>query len=167
MTLPRIRISIATIMMLVITAAAASALVARVVQPLQKVLSSVPLGRYNLAAVLILGIVLTGVALAARKGHSPNQAMLQIALACLGFLFAVSLPDFLPPRARIYWLQVLFAVLVVIPLVVRRTLKNRTERGPQRAWRMKTCEAVAFAYFNMILVLVGIAIEGVVTAIFM
>jgi len=154
----RPRISIATVMMLVVTAASASALAARMLRLLAKS-AQVAGDRYDGVAVVILAIVLTGLALAARKGHSLNQAMVQITLACLGLLFVLSLPEWGSFRLMIYWLQILFATLVVGPLMVRRAVRTRMDRGPRRTWWMRTCEAIAFAYLNILLVLAGAGIE--------
>ena len=160
MARPRISFSIATLMMLVGTVGSVAALVARVLELLQEVVSK-SLHPYvsDLAALWVVGIVLTGVALAVWRGHTANQAMLQISLACLAFLYAISMTR-LGSRLSFYWLQSLFAVLVVVPLVARRRIKFRLARGPRRTWWLGTCEAVAFAYLNMLLVLAGMAIEG-------
>lgn len=167
MTLPRFRISIATGMMLVVTTASASALAARVLRLLTDVTTNpFEFGFYDLCAVLILGIVLTAVALAARKGHSPNQTMLQITVTCLSFLYAITMFELSSQRIKIYWLQALFGVLVALPLVARRLIKRRLDRGPRRSWWMKTCEAVAFAYLNMLLVLAGVGIEAFIAVSF-
>ena len=92
----RLRVSIATVMMLVVTAAAASGLAARLIrsQFADAIAQAAGAARPgDIVAVLILAIVLTALALAARKGHTANQAMLQITLSCLGCLYVFSLPE--------------------------------------------------------------------------
>lgn len=164
--MPRLRISIATVMMLVVTAAAASGLAARLlgieaVGELAQAAGAVP---GDALAVLILAIALTALALAARKRHTANQAMLQATLSCLGFLFVFSLAEIPSKRLQLYWLQALFAALVVAPLLARRAARARLDRGPRRAWWMGTFEAIAFAYLNMFLVSVGAGVEGLAIA---
>ena len=162
MLFPRFRISfsIATLMMLVVTVASAAALVMRVLLFLQTELrKSLHPYTADMAALWILGIVLTGVALAAWRGHTANQAMARISLSCLAFLYALSVSK-LDSRVAFYWLQSLFGVLVVLPLLARGWNKTRLDLGPRRTWWLGTCEAVAFAYLNMLLVLAGMAIEG-------
>ena len=152
-------VSIATLMMLVVTVSSAVAQVARALELLREVLNnSLQAYTADFATLWILGIVLTGVALAAWRGHTANQAMLQISLSCLAFLYALSVIK-LDVHFAFYWLQSLFGVLVVAPLVARRWIKTRLGRGSRRVWWLATCEAVGCAYLNMLLVLAGMAIE--------
>ena len=159
----RLRISIATIMMLVVTVGAASGLAARMLST--KIASELALGAGgvrsgDVVAVLLLAVGLTALTLAAWKRHTANQMMLQITMACLGLLFVLSLGDMASKRFQLYWLQILFAVLVVGPLLARRAVRARMIRGRGRTWWMGTCEAIAFAYLNMLLVAIGAVIEG-------
>ena len=161
--MPRPRISIATVMMLVVTAATASGLAARMLSSglAPALAGAVPGARSSdIVAVLIAAVVLTALMLATRKRHTANQTMLQIAATCLGLLYLLSLPDITSKRLQLYWLQVLFAVLVVGPLLARRAVRTRMDRGPRRSWWMGTFEAIAFAYLNMLLVGIGGAVEG-------
>ena len=158
MTFPRFRISLATVMIVVITAAAASALFASLVRHLPTGPMSTAI-RYDVAILFVLGIILTGMAIAARKAHSPHLAMLQITVACLGYLGLLSLAEISLSRPLFYWYQASFAALVVVPLIARRIVKRQIEKGPRRTLWMKRCEALAFAFLNMVLVLTGVGVQ--------
>lgn len=163
----RPRLTMATVMYLVVTSAAAIALMVRLgrhITPIPQFGSAI---RYEIAGLFVAAIVLTGAALAARKRHSPYLAMLQITVACLGFLLLISLVEVEYFRPALYWYQATFAVLVVIPLVIRRIIKLRMEKSPLRASRMKLCESFAFAFLNMVLVLIGVLVQGLIAVAFM
>ena len=163
MTLTRPRLTMATVMVLVITAGSASALFARLAHHLPPIPPSSSM-RYEIAGLFVAAIGLTGVAIAARKRHSPYLAMLQITVACLAYLILISVAEISRLRPVLYWYQIAFAVLVVIPLVVRRIIKLRMEKSPRRAQWMKTCESLAFAFLNMILVLIGVGAQTLIFA---
>ena len=80
----RFRFSIASLLMLVITAAAASSLFAKVRQLGES--AGLATWTYDPPSLMILAIVLTAVALGALKSHSACQMMLQVTLASLGYL---------------------------------------------------------------------------------
>src|SRR4051794_10553872 len=83
----RFRFSMAAIMMLVVTAAAASAVFAKVRSLLlaNTAISTSPWVT-DAPALLLLGIVLTALAIAAVRKHTAVQAMLQVTVACLALL---------------------------------------------------------------------------------
>ena len=158
MIIPRFRISLATVMIVVVTAAAASALFASLVRHLPT--GTIPSAiRYDIAILFVAAIILTGMAIAARKGHSPHLTMFQITLACLAYLGLLSLAEISRGRPVYYWYQASFALMVVIPLIARRIIKRRIDKGPRRTLWMKRCEAVAFAFLNMVLVLIGAGVQ--------
>jgi hypothetical protein len=76
------RFSMATLMMLVVTAAAASALFAKVQAHSED--PSRPTWKYDSPALVTLAIALTAVALGALKDHSVAQTMFQATIAYLG-----------------------------------------------------------------------------------
>jgi hypothetical protein len=87
--LRKMRFTMATVMMLVVTAAVAFALFA-------KARDHVPHAQYpyiniDAPAVFVISIALTAIALGALKAHSPGQIMLQIVLAYLAYLALISL----------------------------------------------------------------------------
>ena len=79
-----------------------------------------------------------------------SPATVMIAVVTAGAASALSL---------YYWYQASFAVLVVVPLIARRIVKRRLDKGPRRTLWMKRCEAVAFAFLNMVLVLIGAGVQ--------
>ncbi len=153
----KIRFSMATIMMLVATAAACSALFAKAREHIPAV--GQPYLRFDAPFLFTLSIVLTAVALGALKGHTAVQMMLQTTIACLGYVSLIGLAESGMQRPLLYWFQVSFALLVTIPLLARRSVKAGMERGPRRTWWKGTCEAVLFSFFTMILILGGLLIQ--------
>lgn len=151
------RFSLAAIMMLVATAGAASALFAKAREFVPQ--GTQPYLRFDAPFLFVLSIALTAVALGALKGHTAVQMMLQTMIACLGYLSLIGLAEANMERPLLYWFQVGFGLLVTLPLLARRSVKTRMERGPRRDWWRGTCEAVLFAFFTMMLVLVGLMIE--------
>lgn len=156
--LRRFRFSMATILMLVVTAAAGSALFAKVRQLFGDGGGN-PTWTVDIPTLLTLAIALTAIALGALKGHSAVQIMLQATLAYLGYLSVLWLVEAEWHRLLLYWFQVTFALTVALPLVARRIVKNELPRGPRRRLWMRTFEAVVFSFLNMVLVLVGVLFE--------
>ena len=155
--LRKVRFSMATVMMLVATAAAGSALFAKARQHIPA--ANQPYMKFDAPFLFTLSIALTAVALGALKGHTAVQMMLQTTIACLGYVSLIGLAEAGMERPLLYWFQVSFGLLVTIPLIARRAVKRGMERGPRRTWWKGTCEAVLFAFFTMILVLWGLLVE--------
>ncbi len=152
--LPRIRFSMASVMMLVVTAAAGSAFFVEVREHART--ASIGMSsQYDLAAVGTLAVSLTAVALGALKHHSAVQMMLPATITYLGFLSVIWIAEAGYERLLFYWVQIAFALTVALPLVARRHVKAELPRGPGRTWWKRTCEAVVFAFPNMVLVVLG------------
>jgi hypothetical protein len=153
----RVRFTLATVMMLVVTSAAASALFAKVRE--HAAVATKPYLKIDAPVLFVLSIVLTAVALGSMKGHSAVQTMLQVTVACLGYLSLIWLAEAMLERPLLYWFQVGFGVLVAAPMWARNVVKTEMDRGPRRDWWKKTFEAVIFAFLTMNLVLLGILIQ--------
>jgi hypothetical protein len=147
-----VRFSLQTVMMLVITAAAASALYAKI--RLHTTVTTAA-WKFDGPSLFLLAIFLTALPLAAWQNHSAFQTMLQITLACLGCLTLIWIGEAQYERLLRYWFQTTFAGTVTLPLFARRLVKNQLPRGPRRDWWKKTCEAVFFSFLNLMLVAVG------------
>ncbi len=145
-------------MMMVLTAAAATALFAKVHQHTGAM--GQPGWGIDVPSLLLLAVVLTAVALGSWKEHTSVQIMLQITIACLGFLVLLQVGEAQYERATRYWFQSLFAVTVCAPLVARRYVKAKMPRGARRNWWKKTCEAVFFSFLNVVLISAGGAFQG-------
>jgi hypothetical protein len=158
--LRKFRFSMALVMMLVVTAAAASALFAKIRQLVPA--NNLPYLRIDAPVLFLLSIGLTAVALGALKKHSLGQMMLQITVACLSYLSLIALAESGVVRPLLYWFQVHFGLLVTLPLVARRLVKTEMERGPNRTLWKNRCEAVFFAFLTMMLVLFGLLIQFIV-----
>jgi hypothetical protein len=155
--LRKFRFSMAMVMMMVVTAAAASALFAKVRTHIPA--SNQPYLKIDAPILFVLSIGLTGVALGALKSHSAGQTMLQITIACLGYVSLIGLAEAGRERPLLYWFQFSFGLLVTAPLLARRIVKSEMERGPRRTWWKKTFEAVFFAFLTMMLVLLGLLLQ--------
>jgi len=151
--LRKMRFTMATVMMLVVTAAVAFALFA-------KARDHIPTAQYPYLAVdapsvFVISITLTAIALGALKAHSSGQIMLQIVLACLAYLGLISLAELGALRPLLYWFQSCFALLATGPLIARSYVKAEMERGPRRTWWKKTTEAILFSFFTISIVLIS------------
>ena len=136
--LGKVRFSLATIMMLVVTSAAAVALYAKVFRHVQHITTTG--WKLDVPSLFLLAIALTAMALASWKEHSANQAMLQMTLACVGCLILIGICEAQYDRMVRYWFQGSFAATVSLPLLVRRYVKSELPRGPRRDFWKKSCE---------------------------
>jgi len=155
--LRKFRFSMSLVMMMVVTAAASSALFAKIREHVPA--SNQPYLRIDAPVLFIASIALTAVALGALKSHTAGQMMLQITVACLSDLSLISLAESGRERPLLYWFQISFGVLVTVPLVARRIVKTEMERGPRRTWWKNTFESIFFAFLTMMLVLLGILLQ--------
>ncbi|MDR3638914.1 MAG: hypothetical protein P4L84_34230 [Isosphaeraceae bacterium] len=158
--LGKVRFNLSTVMMLVLTAAAASALFVKVRFHTGPIAS--PGWQVDVPSLFLTAIVLTAVALGSWKEHTPVQTMLQIALTCVGCLALIWIGESQYDRAIRYWFQGTFAATVTLPLLARRIVKSEMPRGPRRDWWKKTCEAVFFSFLNMMLVTFGGMLQAAV-----
>ncbi len=163
--LRKMRFTLATVMMLVVMSAAVSALFVKV-QRIPKLANQTYLNlKVDAPILFVVSIVTTAVALASLKCHSAVQTMLQVTVACLGYLSLIWLAETGLTRPLLYWFQVSFAILVTLPLLARRIVKTEMERGPRRTWWMRTFEAIFFSYLTMTLILVGMLLQALALAV--
>lgn len=160
MSIRNLRVPISTMMMLVVAAAAGSALFAGA----RSHTVSAAL-KTDAPMLLLLAIGLTAVALGSWKSHTVVQILLQGTLACLGCLTLIWASEAGMERTVRYWFQAMFAATVVAPLIARRYVKETMPRGPGRDWWKKTCEAVFFSGLGLLLVFVGGMLQAIVTMI--
>jgi hypothetical protein len=140
-------------MMFVVTAAAGSALFAKVWTH-SEFAGTVGL-KTDVPSLLLLAIGLTAIAIGAWKEHSAVQTMLQMTLAFLGCLSLIWIGEAKLERLVRYWFEVAFALTVCLPMLARRYVKANVARGPRRDWWKKTCEAVFFSFVTVMLVTAG------------
>ncbi len=155
----KLRFNLATVMCFVVTAAAGSALFAKVRQFTPD--AGKAYLKIDTPILFVLSIVLTAIALGALKGHTARQVMLQFTIACVGYLSLLELAEWHVQRPLLYWFQLSFGVLVTGPLVARDAVKRNMERGPRRTWWKNTWEAVFFSFLTMMLVLVGLLLQWI------
>jgi hypothetical protein len=161
----RIRFSTGTIMMFVLTAAAAMALFVKIRHYTDVVLVGILAAagwRIDVPSLFLLAIGLTALALGSWKEHSAAQIMLQVTCACVGCLTLIWIGEAQYERAIRYWCQGMFAATVTIPMMARRFVKTGLPRGPRRDWWKKTCEAVFFSFLTMLLVTAGGLLQAAV-----
>jgi hypothetical protein len=158
LTIRKLQIPMRTAMMMVLTVAVAAALFVKVFEHT----SGIPSTGWGIdvPSLLLLAIVLTGTALGSWKEHTSFQIMLQIAIACLGYLVLIQIGEAQFERATRYWFQTTFALTVCLPLLARRYVKSKLPKGPRKAWWKKTCEAVFFSFLNLVLILAGGLFQG-------
>lgn len=169
--LRRFRFSMAAIMMLVVTSASAFALFMKVRAMLDTARanprsnSSWPV---DSPAILLIGIELTAIAIAAVRKHTAIQMMIQATLACLMLLVLMyqlghpsGIGNFVERTSR-YWFQSCFALTVVLPLLAGRLLSAEMEPGPRLMWWRGTMESVLASFANLMLVGVGVLVEMVI-----
>jgi hypothetical protein len=161
--LRKMRFTMATVMMLVVTAAVAFALFAKARDHIPT--ATHPYMNVDAPAVFVISIALTGMALGALKAHSPGQIMLQVVLAYLAYLGLITLAEAGAFRPLLYWFQASFAILAVGPLIARSYVKAEMERGPGRTWWKKTTEAILFSFFTITIVLVSGFLQWLTTLI--
>jgi hypothetical protein len=157
--LPKLRLTMATAMMLVVTCGMASALFAKI-HKYSAVATQVYL-KIDAPILFVVSIVSTAIGLGALKSHSANQTMIQTSVACFAYLTLIWIAESGQERPLLYWFQISFALMVTAPLLARRIIKSEMPRGPRRDWWKKTCEAIFFAFLTMMLVLLGILIQWV------
>lgn len=160
--IPRVRFSMGSISMFVVTAAAGSALFEKLMEHSRTGVT--PTWKYDSPTLVVLAIALTAIALGALKSHSAVQTMLQATVAFLGYFSLISIAESGHLRVLLYWFQSAFAATVALPLVARKVVKEQMPRGPRRNWWKKTCEALVFAFFNIMLVALGAFIQWVMFA---
>jgi hypothetical protein len=142
-----------TVMMMVLTAAVACALFVKVFQ--HTAFAAGTGWSVDAPSLFLAAILLTAVALGSWKEHSSFQIMLQMTIACLGYLVLIQIGEASLLRTMRYWFQASFALTVCAPLLARRYVKATLPRGPRRAWWKRTCEAVFFSFLNLMLVSAG------------
>ena len=156
----KIRFNMATGMMFVVSAAVASALFVKVYQFIPGVGQTYL--KIDAPALFIVSIALTAIGLGALKNHSAVQTMLQITVACLGFLILIELGEMHLKRPLLYWFQGCFGLYVTVPLVVRNIAKRDLPRGPRRTLWKNNCETIFFAFLTMTLVFLGVFLQWAV-----
>jgi hypothetical protein len=110
----------------------------------------------------LLAIALSAVTLGAWKDHSAVLMMLQFTLACVGCLTLTWIVEAGWERGVRYWYQGTFAATVTLPILIRSHVKTRMPRGPRRERNKRICEAIFFSYLNILLVTVGVLLQGLV-----
>ncbi len=147
--MPRSRFSLALMMLLVVTAASAAALGARIDRIWQ---GTTGWFRGELVGLLILAISANGVVLARWSRHGMVQALSQINVACLTLLAMIAANEWGDGFLVFRWLPVLLMLALVAPLGAIQLIQDQHLRSPRAVWWSKTAEVMACAAINLLAV---------------
>lgn len=158
----KVRISMADVLMLVLAAAAASALFARL-RMMIKAKGATDHWDLHVPAVLVLAIVLTCVAIGSWRRFSLAGSTLCATSACLQILSLILLAETAKTapttaKAMLYWLQACFALTVVAPGLALRSSWAGEFAGTRRAVK-NACEALIASFAAMVLVMIGAMLQ--------
>lgn len=158
----RLRIRMSTVMAMVAAAGAGSALFSKV----HHMLKPKPFGgmAVDFAAILVLGIGLTAIALGAARRHTTVQTMLQMTIVFLMLLVLFQMGEVgkVSPwmrRATFYWFQACFLLTVVLPALAIRLAPPVDPDSPRSRWWRGTFEAVLASFGNLCLVIAGALLQ--------
>jgi hypothetical protein len=132
------RLRLGTMLLLVMAAAPALAIYAK--------LSEDNLGPDE-PTVMLLAIVLTGIAVGAWRRASPGQVIAQIGLTCAALL---SLMQYSDTRLANYWLALVFAVAIVLPLLARAPARAAHDSPPGSRPRAWVCAVLPNVALNLL-----------------
>ncbi len=153
----RFRFSLGSLMVFILTAAAASALYAKIIELLNGTAN--PISAYDVANVVLIALLLSSTIVVCIRRETVNQGMFQVTLSCVVILATLALIEENLVRLLLYWAQLCFAVLLVLPLVLRRLALDGEETESRRAWLVWVAEVLLGSFANIILVLLGILIQ--------
>ncbi|SIO25828.1 hypothetical protein SAMN05444166_3292 [Singulisphaera sp. GP187] len=148
----RFRLTMRTMMIAVLTAAMASALFSELWRLLKA--SSTSNVHVDVPTIVILGICLNAVAIGCWGRLTLEQTFIQIAICCLMVLTAAWIWESKLTRLMRYWLQLSFAVGVVLPLFVRTIIVDKKKPTPRTRRIASNINNIIFAYINFIIVLI-------------
>jgi hypothetical protein len=117
----RFRLRLGTQLLLVAALAAALAMYGKLIEHLGP----------DESTVLLLAVVLTGIAVGAWRRASPGQVIAQIGLTCAALLVLIELSS---TSLEKYWLILIVAVTIVLPLVARNQAAATQGSRPRRRW---------------------------------
>jgi hypothetical protein len=156
-----VRVTLGTAMVAVLTAAAASALFAkihRVLTPVPSNTRATPLGlARDYPLVTLLAVGLTGIVVGCARRSGPNATMLPIAAACGVGLVLIWVVES-HTAYTIYLFEALFGLLFALPLLARR-LASRMEGGPWRARTIAVLDLLINCFLIVVFSLVGAGIN--------
>jgi hypothetical protein len=162
----RFRFSMAAIMMLVVTAAAGSALFVRLKRFSANISTSRPdIFEGDAPLVMILALSFTAIALGTIRRHSAIQIMLQMTLSFLMPLVRLQLNtagdagQVWAEHAAVLWFQTCFFLTVVLPLIGIRSLTGREMDPAQRNRWQRTFEAILASFLTVCFVCVGMILQ--------
>lgn len=148
-----LRFTLATVMVAVLASAAGAAMVVRV----YRLFGGGEAGT-DLAALLLIAVVLTAVAIGCWRRSSLVAVLLQITVCC-AFIAGIAEAVVLVPRVSRYTLQIWFALLVVLPLGMRRFAASHVQSEPRGSRLLALSEFLLGCGANLLLVWVGMLLQ--------
>lgn len=156
----RVRLTMGTMMIGVLTAAVASALFAELRQ-LIKTPQSLAL-QVDVPTIVLLGISLNAVALGCWRKLTVEQVLAQIAICCFLILVGAWIWDAKLTRVLRYWLQLSFGVAFVLPLLVQTVVGGDARNSPRNPWLISSLNNVMLAYVNFVVVLLVAVFQTII-----
>ena len=150
------RLTLATIMIAVLAAAAASAMTVRVYR-LFGAIGGGGIG-IDLAALLLIAVILTATAIGSWRRSSLAAILVQITVCCAFVTGVLELGEYFPRTFR-YAFQMWFAMLVALPLAMRRSATPDSPAKPRRPKLLALSEFLLSCGVNLLLVWIGILLQ--------
>jgi hypothetical protein len=139
----RFRFRLGTMLVLVGASAPAIALYAIIPESLSDPNDDSP-------ALTLLAIVLTGIAVGAWRRATPSLVIAQIGLTCAAILALLEAEG----RVANYWLALVVAVTIVLPLLARSQPHATQESGPGSRWVAWTAAMLLNVALNLIALMI-------------
>lgn len=150
-SMSRWRVSLATLMLMVLTAALGVATFVKVRLQFDPVSTEAT----DLPAVFVIAVALTGLAIGGARRYTTDQTLIHIstayAVVTSGILFAE-----MSDRLALYWLEIVVAATIAVPFTVQALLLGARRRERCEKRRIKRwVELLILAHLNIGLAFVG------------
>lgn len=147
----RLRFTMRTLMIFVLTAAVASAMFGE----LARLLKGLPMNlAIDVPSIVLTAIALNAVALGCLLRLSVDQVLVQITVCCLLVLAGAWLWEWKLDRGLRYWLQASFAAVVVLPLLIKAAAMSEDDPSTRSRRVVAGVEVLLLAYANYVAILV-------------
>ena len=147
---PRVRISIATTMLIVLTASLAAATFTKT----RMLFDRTSTDAIDYPAVFVLAITLTGIAIGGVRRYGLNQTLLHISTAFAIVSTAILFAE-IHARLALYWLEFIVAFTVAVPFAVQALLLRSRPQSCEKRRIKRWTELVILAHLNVALAIAG------------
>ncbi len=146
----RLRLSIATTMLIVLTASLAVATFTKT----RMLLDRTSTNAIDHPAVFVLAIFLTGLAIGGIRRYGANQTLLHISTAFAIVTTAILFAE-IHERLALYWLEFIVAATVAVPFAVQGVLLRRRRQACEKRGIKRWVELVVLGHLTVILAFAG------------